>query len=280
MFKPRKFMPLLAASLLLAACGNPTPTPTSSSDIIPSSESTASSSDVPIVTKPTFEEPEITEVSGNVGDILIDINVNTNLLTGREYTGYVTPDTVDKSYTVKSSDESVFQVIKESDAAKNFTIKALKAGNAVLTATDFEGMICYRHVVRVRDPFTPDQLTSYMYTEEYWKGYAMLGQHYLLFTDKKTGNLFGRDDMESGINLDFTYKLKEGWEEEFATYGTYSYLFDSYDAHNSTSIVPQVMEIGASGDFIRFYYGTTMDDAHLLNILFPKTELWLHDIDD
>ncbi|MCF0113567.1 MAG: hypothetical protein HUJ60_06280, partial [Bacilli bacterium] len=77
MFKPRKFMPLLAASLLLAACGNPTPTPTSSSDIIPSSESTASSSDVPIVTKPTFEEPEITEVSGNVGDILIDINVNT-----------------------------------------------------------------------------------------------------------------------------------------------------------------------------------------------------------
>jgi len=232
--------------------------------------------------KETFDDPDIEEVtSGSSSGFLIDISVETKLIVGYSYSCTYTPTGNSTYYTCKSSNESLFTIVKENNEDTKFTINCLKAGNGYFTLYDKDEMILYRKIIRIRTPMPIDYALTYLYETPYFVGYPGLGNHTIAFTDKEgTGSLTGSDELESNIDLDFTITLATNYQDYLSQYqamgNVYAFTISSYDNNQTTSIVPQIMFLSLAGDFIRFYYGTTFEEATLLNIFYPSDELALH----
>lgn len=277
MKKLKKFIPLLLSlSSLLFSCNSNENNDTKDDN----------KNDDTTWVKEEFDEPDVEEVfSGSSGGFLIDINVETKLIVGYTYSCKYTPNGNSTYYTVKSSDTSMFEVSKDSDESTSFTINCLKAGNGYITIYDKDEMILYRKIIRIRTPMPANYVLTYLFETPYFRGYPGLGTHKLVFTDKEgTGNLSGSDELESNINLDFKVSLTSNYESYFDEYeqlgNIYVLEFSEYDSNQTSSIVPQIMYLSLAGDYIRFYYGSTLESAYLLNIFYPSDELSLHGLEE
>ncbi|MGM9873485.1 MAG: hypothetical protein ACI31G_01005 [Bacilli bacterium] len=214
--------------------------------------------------------------SGTCGGILIDVAVNRLLANDTQYEATFKCNSINPEMTFKSSRPQSVTIAKSTSSAESFIIETHNPGDSILQIYDYEGILVYRNVVRVRQSYTPEQITQAIYDYDIYKGTKMAGNHRMTFTSVTpfAGLFTGSDDFESGMNISFE-----------ATYNTYIDAWDMYEftieitnnESNSQTILSSLCVTTTADQILLYYKSSGVSEEHLLNIFFPAALEYLHE---
>ena len=192
---------------------------------------------------------------GSIGGYLIDLGVNILLSSGAEYLCSLTPSTgvTDYTLTFESTKPEYVTVRKVDNSDSEFYIVAVSAGDSILKIYDVDGVLVYRNIVRVREPYAANEITKVMYDNDIYRGHLMLGKHrlsVLSYTDTTfVAQIKGSDDYET---IDVTVE---------GTYVGYVEVIDSYEfslttKQNTSNTQTKMTELYITrvSDEIKLYY--------------------------
>lgn len=244
-----KVILLAALPLLLAGCtGEGSTSGVSSSDEAGSSSQGSSSSSH----NPALDISDYTyEIS--TGDALIEIAVGRALAIGHEYLvrfSY-TDNTPLAGTTIEVINPHLLEV-EGSEGRWNLIPK--EEGIAAIIIKDGEGIIRYRHKVRLLAPKDQTTMEDYLVSVDYFQSWGLGGQDMqLTFIPGKTAIVTGDDDGGADIgSITFQYEYSSSSGDEF--------VYDILGWKNeSTTLNPHTMTITMAGDMIHFIGGLESD---------------------
>lgn len=188
-----------------------------------------------------FDEKDYICQGGSYGGFFLDVNVGRYLASGSEYEFiFRSSYSVDTSYTINISKPQLaeYQMIT-SDSFNLITKNA--TGDFILKIENAKGLLVYRNVIRVRKPYTPEEMGEALYNVDKYvtpSGYGgYLGDFRLSFTSANPieGSLTGGDDYEQDIRITFSMTFDE--------------YIPAYDAYGFV-----VTEISSSASYTKLTY--------------------------
>lgn len=245
-----KVILLAALPLLLAGCaGDSSSTASQSSSDAAGSESQGSTS--------SSQNPalDISDYSYQIStqDVLIEIAVGRALAIGHEYLlrfSY-TDNTPVEGSTIEVVNPHMLEA-EGSDA--RWTLIPKEEGICAIIIKDGEGLIRYRHKVRVLAPKNETTMEDYLVSVDYFQSWRLGGQDMqLTFIPGKTAIVTGDDDGGASIgSITFQYEYSSSSGDEF--------VYDILGWQNqSTTLNPHTMTITMAGDMIHFIGGLESD---------------------
>ena len=212
---------------------------------------------------------------GTLGGILIDVSVNRFLSNDCEYLASFKCNAVDSTMTFKSSRPESVTIEQSSSSAESFLIVTHSPGDSILQIYDYQEILVYRNVIRVRQSYSPEDIKQVVYDYDIYKGAKMAGNHRLVFNNVEpfTGQLSGGDDFESGLNITF----KATYSEFLTSWDMYLYTLEVTENESNSSTILSSICISRTGDQVILYYkSSSASEEHLLNIFFPAKLEYLH----
>ena len=258
--------------LALASCQGPTPTPSASS---PTDSSAVESSAEPSVEESiyTIDPEEVEEFAeGSVGGQLIDINLNCFLAEQTDYLCRFSPKNLDPTLRIVSSRPESLEV--EHEGGEEFTLCAKAPGDSLLSIYDKDDMLCYRKIVRVRKAYDKTEIEEVMYDYDIYGGMTVFGGTYrLTFLQYAPlmGILEGRDEVESGIHIEFTAT----YSGYVSAYDMYSYDIEITSRNEGSQTRITSFLISRTADQLVLYYWTGEEEAWL-DSFYPESLYDLH----
>lgn len=213
--------------------------------------------------------------NGSIGGILIDVAVNRFLANDSEYVATFKCNAIDPTMTFKSSRPDSVTIEKSTASAESFIIVTHNPGDSILQIYDYQEILVYRNVIRVRQSYSPEDIKQVIYDYDIYKGTKMAGNHRMVFNsaDPFVGQLSGSDDFESGLNITFTAT----YSEYLVSWDMYLYTLEVTENETNSSTILSSMCVSRTGDQIILYYKSSpASEERLLNIFFPAKLEYLH----
>ena len=194
----------------------------------------SSSHEMPVITD--WKDEDYVCERGKFEGFFDEIGFGRFLSTGREFEmSYQSAYSKDPSFTISVSNPDLVEIVHKNPRSAIFTLITKAAGDFILTLEDAQEVLVYRNIVRIRDPFTPEEMPEAVYNIDYFKTpdewVAYLGEFRLVFTetDPMHGTLSGGDDLEQGVVISF--------DAEYSEYQDYrdAYLFTCTETSTNAS---------------------------------------------
>lgn len=203
----------------------------------------------------TSEQVIFTSIS--VGDALIDINVNRWLCVGIDYKiSFTFTETGDnQDGRVVSSHSDVLEPVKVSNG--NYTLRALKQGDTILTIYDNRGLICYRNVVRVRNKIEQEDLVNFLVFEvDHFESWGINGPAQITFLNSSQALFTGKDgEVDVGV-IQFTYEIVENEH----TNDEYAFKITSFP-NTSTEMICTYFNLDFTGSMLHLMTNNVIVDV-------------------
>lgn len=223
-----------------------------------------------------WDEKDYLCKGGSYGGYFADVNVNRMLCVGTDYDfAFESSHAIDKSYTVKSTNNDIAEPVKRAGNEKIFDLKCKSQGDIILTIENADGILVYRNIIRVRNAIKLDEMDSYLYSidrfdvpEEFaiYFGEYKLSFNYLdEFDGKFCGTLKGDDAYDSNVYIIFTMEFDEVLPDR----DSYSYKLTEIYTETQLTFVGY-LNISRAGDWIYLYEDEELGTGGLLTMLVPR----------
>lgn len=242
---------LALITTMLAACDSPASSSTNTSEFVDTTSSVEVSSEVSSEEiSEGYEEVSTTPVNrASAGGCLTDVAIGVDMIVGIDQTFTMSSDETDLSTIVVEFSNP--ELISYEKLGSVNTLHFLKAGNVIMTVKDTSGIIQYRHVVTIRDKMTPEEVTNYMVSADYYDTFLYIegtSKFEITLLDGSNGVLTGTD---YGVDLGektFTYE----YEADLTDRSFYSFVVSDF-IKTSTDFTLKYIQVNYSGNTMMAY---------------------------
>ena len=222
-----------------------------------------------------INDSEVTEVTdGSCTGQLVDINMNFFVASESRYDcRFVSKNLNDPSITFKSSRPESVTVEPVEGNFTDFVLVTHAAGDSILSIYDSEEMLVYRHIVRVRKAYSPEEIGQALYDFDTYVG--IYDNHQVAFLDYGPvyGLFTGSDEVERNIRIEFNATFTHVDE----AFDMYYFTIETLEANEGSQTSLTHFIVSPCADQIVFYYDAGGGQEAMLNAFYPKSLAALHD---